>query len=1179
MGNSQCNTTHHTQIYTLGIDAGLLPDPSLGEAYSGFLSLNSSAHLSAHYRDVQRSLNPQQLSTFDSSLRSALGDSGKVTMGGVGVVALALAMLIDILAQQAKNQNGTTNFIQKIFRDEEVSQLYLSSRGRLCSSLPPHIFSSAERAYHMMLQERRPQCFILSGESGSGKTEACKHIVKHLVSRSTHKSFTLEPKMKHVNCILEAFGHARSEMNDNSSRFMKFLSLQYCKKKTLIGARVYAYVLEKSRLIAMHGQYNFKVFYLMAEGMSPEEKTSVYLNNMQSHRYLSEALPGETASAQSRDRLSALRQAIRALGFSNLEVENLFVILSAVLHLGDLCFAPLGDGETASPSDLDQQLLEQVSAMLQVSPEDLGLALTSDVQYFKGDVITRRHTVDMSNFCRDLLAKSIYGRVFSYLVNHINCYLKGQEENSGDPAFEIGILDICGFEELRKNGFEQLCINISSEKIHQYVTEVLFHQERAECLREGVTMETLHSPGNQTAVLDFFFQEPEGLMLIMDEESQAQRPAEQNLYRRLQAQLDATNGNSVNSVSLTTKDGNGNPPPQGPSFTVTHYAGKMTYDLTGSLERNKDALPQNILFLMKSSENVVIHQLFQSKLTQTGSLVLPRRHLGPKAALFPLSTGQDLQKVLDVRKILQKKGGSSLLQVQERYGPVTMAAQLKNSLSEITNKLKACTPHFVQCVRPNGAKRTDSFDRSHVSGQLQYVGVLEMVRMIRYGYPVRLTFTGFLARYRELAETTLGDRRNLSLEEKCQRVLQKCQLQGWQMGRTKVFLRYWQADHLSDRCHQLHRRIVFSQKVVRGWLVRRRRQHRVSDQKQEACSIQRFLQGAEDLGLQTYDSLVIQNASDIARENDRIRNKLNGMHLPERPEPVGKEDEPPKKPPDRSGRGHDGSGGSGSSGGGGRSLRHYRSSSVPLPLALENLVQSAVGPSIKSASREPAVASAAVDDAGGGGWGGGSSGLLSPRKQPPPKPKRDPNTRLSASYEAVSACLALGLKETPIDELSKPRPHSDDYSTMKKVPPPKPIRSPNTKLTGSFEEISVPRPTEIKLSCFPRGGQGGHSPGLTQRAASVDGPHCAALSLYCPPEDDSVYIEMAGSSVTAAPPEPGEAVRGNEVLPAGGCARGNKSGTGQSCGVGVPSPNSGDQEAGGPLTFAKRQRQIHHQGG
>ncbi|KAG7467471.1 hypothetical protein MATL_G00153880 [Megalops atlanticus] len=998
-----------------------------------------------------------------------------------------------------------------------VSQLYLSSSGRLCSSLPPHIFSSAERAYHMMLQERRPQCFILSGESGSGKTEACKHIVKHLTARSSHKGFTLEPKMKQVNCILEAFGHAKTEMNNNSSRFMKFLSLQYCeKKKTLIRARVYTYLLEKSRLTSsQQNQYNFSIFYLMAEGMSPEEKTAMNLNNMLAHRYLSRSSPVgmATGSTQSRDKLVALKQALRALGFNNLEVENLFVILSAILNLGDLRFTSLSDGETARLSDL--QLLEQVSGMLQVSPEDLGSALTSDVQYFKGDVITRRHTVEMCNLYRDLLAKSLYGRVFSYLVNNINYYLQGQEEGSGDSMLEIGILDIFGFEDLQKNCFEQLCINMTSERIHQFVTEVLFQQEQTECLQDGVTMETLHSPGNQSAVLDFFFQKPQGLLLALDEESQALRPAEQNLYKKLQTQLDATN---ANSISLTTKDGNGNPPPQdqGPSFTVMHYAGKMTYDLTGSLERNRDVLPQNILFVMKSSENVVIRQVFQSKLTQTGSLV-PPHHLklrGPKASLLlPKMTlpasGQEPKKCLELSK---RKGAASLPQRTERCGPATVAVQLRNSLCEITSKLQLCTPHFVQCVRPNSSGRPDSFDSARVSAQLQYVGVLEMVRMIRYGYPVRLPFACFLARYRELAEITLAGHRKLSPEEKCRHILQKCQLQGWQMGHSKVFLRYWQADHLSDRCHQLHRKIVISQKVVRGWLVRRRRQRRANDQQQKLNSVQSFLQGLEDLGLQAYDSLVIQNASDIARENDRKRNQLNSMHLTERPEPLGKEDEPPKRVPDKGGKANDGGG----SGGGGWTLKQFRSSSVPIPLAVENLVHSAAGPPTRPATREPMVPS----DEGGG------SGLPSPRKQPPPKPKRDPNTRLSASYEAVSACLAVGLKETPVDALSKPRPHSDDYSTMRKVPPPKPIRSPNTKLTGSYEEIPAQRPTEIKLSCLSKGV---HCLGAIPRAASADGPHPTTLSLYRPPEDDDVYIEMVGHPRAVCPPgtdgpELGEAV-------------------------------------------------------
>nr|XP_029504672.1 unconventional myosin-XVI-like [Oncorhynchus nerka] len=174
-----------------------------------------------------------------------------------------------------------------------VSQLYLSSSGRLCSSLPPHIFSSAERAYHMMLQERRPQCFILSGESGSGKTEACKHIVRHLAVRSNTKGFSLEPRMKHVNCILEAFGHASTPVNDNSSRFIKLLSLQYCdKRRTLLRARIYTYMLEKSRVVHLPSQqHNFNIFYLMAEGLSPEEKCALYLNNFLAHRSVPQQLP------------------------------------------------------------------------------------------------------------------------------------------------------------------------------------------------------------------------------------------------------------------------------------------------------------------------------------------------------------------------------------------------------------------------------------------------------------------------------------------------------------------------------------------------------------------------------------------------------------------------------------------------------------------------------------------------------------------------------------------------------------------------------------------------------------------------------------------------------------------------------------------------------------------------
>ncbi|XP_047457190.1 unconventional myosin-XVI isoform X2 [Mugil cephalus] len=1034
-----------------------------------------------------------------------------------------------------------------------VSQLYLSSTGRLCSSLPPHIFSSAERAYHMMLQERRPQCFILSGESGSGKTEACKHIVRHLTARSSPKGFMLEPRMKHVNCILEAFGHAKTQRNSNSSRFIKMVTLQYCdKRKTLLRAHVYTYMLEKSRLVHLPPQqHSFRIFYLMAEGLSPEEKSALYLNNVLAHRYLSGALPGDnppvaTASAQSREHLAAVKQALRALGFNKQEVDSVFTLLSAVLHIGDLRFAALTDADSAFPSDL--QLLERAAGLLQVSPADLSTALTSDVQYFKGDMMTRRHTVEMSEQYRDQLAKAIYGRLFSYLVNSMNEYLQGQDESIGDPALEVGILDLFGFEEFQRNGFEQLCVNMTNERLRQYVSEVLFQQEQAECLQEGIAMETPRSPSNHSVVLDFFLQKPQGLLSVLDEESQSLRPVEQTLYKRLSAQLDS---NPTHALSLTTKDGNGNPPPkdQGPSFTVSHYAGQVSYDLTRSLTKNKDSLPQNLLFTMKSSESVLLQQLFQSKLTQTGSLV-PAAHgriglRGPKAALLlhrmpPASTAnassipQQPRRYHDLTKILKKKGSSSFLQRLERCGPITVSVQLRNSLSEVISKLQASTPHFVECVRPNSGSQPDSFDSFHVSAQLQYIGVLEMVRVIRYGYPVRLSFPGFLSRYKELVVSTLGDKKKLSPEERCRSVLQQSKLQGWQMGSSKVFLRYWQADQLNDRCYQFHKKIITCQKVVRGWLARHRVHLRLSLQRKEERSVQRFLQGAEDMGLRTYDQLVIQNASDIARESDRLRghgssllSTLGGSPpLGERPEPVGKEeDQPVRRVVEKNGKVSEGS-----ASGGSRVIRHFRSSSVPIPLAMENMAHSSASPPIKPALQQ--VAHANEDGVGGGG-------LSSPRKQPPPKPKRDPNTRLSASYEVVSAGLTMAAKESftpegygspagsppksqlsPTDPaaLSKPRPHSDDYTTMRKVPPPKPKRSPNTKLTGSYEEINAVaphlhqlRPADVKLALLSRGGGFSGFGGLMQRAASIDAPQGVALSLYKGQDEEDVYIEMLGS--------------------------------------------------------------------
>uniref|UniRef100_S4R5V5 Myosin motor domain-containing protein n=1 Tax=Petromyzon marinus TaxID=7757 RepID=S4R5V5_PETMA len=319
-----------------------------------------------------------------------------------------------------------------------------------------------------------------------------------------------------------------------------------------------------------------------------------------------------------------------------------------------------------------------------------------------------------------------------------------------EPTTEIGILNICGFERFQKNSFEQLCVNLASERLQQHTELHLFALEQTQCAQEGVATEIVGLHGNQR-LLDFFFQRPQGMLHLLDEESTSAQPSDQALVKRIQGSLERSHTNGV--LSMPGRDRNGNAQTH---FTIKHFAGEVTYDLTGAAAKNKDQLPQSLLFVMKTSENVVLRQLFQARLSPTGALLPPTGNrfpfrlakagrLHPQAAAAAAAATTTCY--ITLHKLLKKKGeGSSLAESLEHGQELTLTSQLRMSLSDALLRLVGCTQHHLRCVRPNEAGRPDAFEAELVSAQLRHARVLHTVRLRRFGFPARLPFADFLDR-------------------------------------------------------------------------------------------------------------------------------------------------------------------------------------------------------------------------------------------------------------------------------------------------------------------------------------------------------------------------------------------------------------------------------------------------
>eukprot|EP00794_Sanderia_malayensis_P009786 gene9786-10785_t len=389
---------------------------------------------------------------------------------------------------------------------------------------------------------------------------------------------------------------------------------------------------------------------------------------------------------------------------------------------------------------------------------------------------------------RDAMAKSLYGRLFSWIVNKIN-RLVAPSYFDPTQANEIGLLDIFGFEHFEKNSFEQACINMANEQLQYFFNQHIFKWEQEEYHREGIDWSDVTFADNQP-VLDFFFGKPVGFLSILDEESRFPQSTDLSFTQKL-----------GNHFGMHAKLFQKPKSEMSLSFAIYHYAGKVQYSSDAFLEKNRDTIPPGLMQLLQFSENTLVAQIFSATITRTGTLALQGRYSvkgGPNTRPKKLSVSR--QKFMANKK------------------SVTVGTQFKTSLLLLMERLNSAAPHFIRCVKPNKDKVPDTFDDCYIQKQLNYTGILETTRIRREGYSVRLTFEEFVHRYKVIS----SDLALRPTSSSCGLILNKAKMDNWKIGHTKVFLKYWHLDLLSEYMRKLDKSAMKIQKVVRGFLDRRR---------------------------------------------------------------------------------------------------------------------------------------------------------------------------------------------------------------------------------------------------------------------------------------------------------------------------------------------------------------------
>ncbi|XP_022682843.1 myosin-17 isoform X6 [Setaria italica] len=609
-------------------------------------------------------------------------------------------------------------------------------KGANLGDLDPHVFAIADVSYRQMINEGKSNSILVSGESGAGKTETTKLLMRYLAflgGRSGTGERTVEQQVLESNPVLEAFGNAKTVRNNNSSRFGKFVEIQFDKSGKISGAAIRTYLLERSRVCQINSpERNYHCFYFLCA--APSEDLKKYkLGDPSSFHYLNQSACIKVDGINDAEEYLATRNAMYTVGITEQEQEAIFRVVAAVLHLGNINFAKGREVDSSVIKDDKSRFhLNTAGELLMCDCGKLENALINREINTPEGVITTTVGPNSATISRDGLAKQIYSRLFDWLVNRINASI-GQDPDSNKL---IGVLDIYGFESFKTNSFEQLCINFTNEKLQQHFNQNVFKMEQEEYTREQINWSYIEFVDNQD-VLDLIEKKPGGIIALLDEACMFPKSTHETLSQKLYEKFKNHKRFTKPKLSRT-------------AFTIQHYAGDVTYQSDQFLDKNKDYVVAEHQELLNASKCSFV------------------------SVLFPPATEENT-----------KSSKSSI------------ASRFKMQLHELMETLSSTEPHYIRCIKPNSVLKPAIFENTNVLQQLRCSGVLEAIRISCAGYPTRKLFHDFLHRFRVLAPEILKEKNDEKVA--CQKILDKIGLQGYQIGRTKVFLRAGQMAELDAR--------------------------------------------------------------------------------------------------------------------------------------------------------------------------------------------------------------------------------------------------------------------------------------------------------------------------------------------------------------------------------------------